>query len=165
MQLLFELVLLFACGLILYYMRQGAIYLPTHPRTVEMIVAMVNIQPGVRAVDLGSGDGRLVIALAQAGALAHGFEVNPILAIWSKLKIKKLGLQNNAKIFVKSFWGQDLSQYDVVIVFGMTHIMDRLETKLKKELKPEALVISNVFQFKGLKLVNKDDSGVYVYKV
>ena len=165
MQFLFGLVVLILCALALYYLYQGAIYLPTKQKIVEAIVNLAQIKPGMRAVDLGSGDGRLVIALALAGALADGFEINPVLAFWSKLKIKKAGVGNNARIFTKSFWSQDLSQYQVVVVFGMSHIMNRLEIKFKKELRPGTLVISNAFKFPGLNLVSKDGQGVYVYQI
>lgn len=163
MSFLIDLIIITFCGLVLYYLYQGAIFLPTHPKTVTKIVELANIKPGMKTVDLGSGDGRLVIALAQAGSLADGFEINPVLALWSKIKIKKTGI-SNTRIFTKSFWHEDLSQYEVVVVFGMTHIMDRLENKLTQELRENTIVISNIFKFSGLREVSNNE-GVYVYRV
>lgn len=163
MNLFINLVLLILCGLLLYYFSQGAIYLPTDRRSVENMVALADIKPGTRAVDLGSGDGRIVIAMSRAGALADGFEINPILAFLSRRKIKRLNLSGQARIFRQNFWTADLSSYDVVMVFGMTHIMEKLEKKLKTELKDEAVIVSNVFRFPGLTEISHDQ-GIYLYK-
>ena len=161
MPILIDLILIIFCAVVLYHLYQGAIFLPTHPQTVKKIVEVAKIKPGMKAVDLGSGDGRLVVALAKAGFLADGFEINPALVLWSKIKIKQAGL-NNARIFGKSFWATNLSQYDVVVVFGMSHIMDRLEDKFKSELRANTLIISNVFQFKDLTELESHD-GIHVY--
>lgn len=145
-------------------MSQGAIYLPTHWQKVAAMVTLAQVKPGMKVVDLGSGDGRLVIALTQAGAEAHGYEINPILVLWSKINLRRAGLQKQAKIFRQNFWSVNLNQYEVVMIFGMTHVMDRLEQKLLKELKPNTLVISNIFQFKNLKQM-ASQNGIYVYRI
>ena len=95
------------------------------------MIALAQIKPQTKAVDLGSGDGRIVIALARAGVDAVGYEINPILAWWSRIRIYRLGLQSRARIYNQSFWSADLSGFDVVMIFGITHIMGRLEKKLK----------------------------------
>lgn len=163
MNLFIDLVLLILCGLLLYYFSQGAIFLPTYQRSVETMIGLAGIKPGARAVDLGSGDGRIVIAMAQAGALADGFEINPVLVFLSRRKIKRLGLENQARIFRQNFWTADLSSYDVVMVFGTSHIMEKLEKKLRAELKDDAVIVSNVFRFPGWQEV-KSQNGVYVYR-
>ncbi|OGF03853.1 MAG: hypothetical protein A3H14_00425 [Candidatus Doudnabacteria bacterium RIFCSPLOWO2_12_FULL_49_8] len=140
-------VLILLCLVALYSLANGAIYVPTDKRSVEIIVQSLNVRPGMRVADLGSGDGRIVIALAMAGANAVGFENNPVLFVWSWIKIRRLGLNQRAKIYWRSFWRQDLSPFDAVVVFGMSHIMLRLQRKLNKELRPDALIISNVFKF------------------
>jgi hypothetical protein len=125
----------------------GAPFLPSYKKTVEKMVEVAQPKPGIRAVDLGAGDGRIVIALAQAGAEAHGYEISPILALWGKYKIWRVGLSGKAFMHWGNFWSKDLSDYDIVTLYGIPHIMEKLETKLQKELKPGAKVISNIFQF------------------
>ncbi|MDD4902606.1 MAG: class I SAM-dependent methyltransferase [Patescibacteria group bacterium] len=97
------------------------------------------------AVDLGSGDGRIVITLAQNGFIAHGLEINPFLAWYSKLKIKLAGCGGRAFIKRANYWQEDFSRYDVVVLFGVFYIMEKLEKKLLSELKPGAVVICNHF--------------------
>ena len=100
---------------------------------------------------------------ALAGALASGFENNPLLVWWARYKIRKAGLSDQANIFWKSYWQTDLSSYDVVVVFGITHIMARLESKLQAELRPGSLVISNIFRFPNWKPVSVDGA-LFVYE-
>jgi protein-L-isoaspartate O-methyltransferase len=125
----------------------GAIFLPSRKETVERMVKLAAVFPGERAADLGSGDGRLVIALAKLGMEAHGFEINPFLVALSRWNIRKAGLGNRAFVHWQSFWQEDFSKYDLVTVFGTTKIMENLEKKLRTELKPKARVVSNVFHF------------------
>ncbi len=162
-ELILSVLLLILCIIVLYHLRQGAIFVPTQNQTVTQMVQLAKIVPGSKIADLGSGDGRIVIALAKAGAQATGFEINPILVWISRWKIKKSGLVNQAKISTASFWKQNLGEYDVVTVFGITHIMKRLSDKLKRELKPNAMVISNAFRIEGLQEVEKLGS-LFVYK-
>ena len=75
----------------LVWLYRGPFYVPTRRKYVPRIIAMLDLKAGDKVVDLGSGDGRLVIALAEAGAEAHGFEHNPLLVMRSKKSIKKRG--------------------------------------------------------------------------
>ena len=141
----------------------GAPYVVTDQERVKKIVNLLNIKPGDRAVDLGSGDGRLVIAVAQAGAEAHGYEINPFLVLLAKKNIEKAGFKNKAFIHWKSFWNEDFSKFNVVTVFGASYIMKKLETKLQKEFKSGARVASSAFTFPSWVYSRKDGS-VYVYE-
>ena len=152
------------CLLFLYYLRNGAIYVPLNQRTLAVLLELVPPRPGLRVADLGSGDGRIVAAFARSKARAVGFENNPLLYLWSIWRIRREGLQQHARIRWVSFWGQDLSGFYVVVVFGMTHIMDRLARKLRAELKPGTRVVSCLFQFKDLDL-SAARNGVWVYRI
>ncbi len=99
------------------------------------------------AADLGSGDGRIVIALARQGAEAHGFEVNPVLTLISLRNIRRAGFHGRAFIHWKSFWRADLSRFDVVTLFQGSFVMRRLEAKVRKELAPGARVVSDYWGF------------------
>lgn len=150
-------------AVLLYYSWQGAPFVPTNQKVVEAMVAMLKIKPGERAVDLGAGDGRLVIALARAGAEAHGYEVNPLLVVLARWRIKRLGLKNNAFIHLKNFWSVDLGTYQAVTFFGIPYILSKLENKLQKELKVGARIASHAFAFKGWP-VARHEHGVYLYQ-
>lgn len=141
----------------------GAPYVPTTKNKVGEIINLADIGPGDKLLDLGSGDGRIVIAAARKGVQAEGFELNPILVWISRRRIKKVGLSGKAEIHFKSFWKADFSKYDVVTLFGIEKIMKPLEQKLLSELKPEGKAASFVYQFPNWKPV-KSENSIYLYK-
>lgn len=141
----------------------GAYYVPSKREKIAKMMEFAEIKPGEKAVDLGSGDGRLIIALAKAGAEAHGYEVDPVLIPKSKRNIREAGLENKAFVHWGSFWRADLSEFDVVVIFGMSHVMRRLEKKLRGELKKDARVVANTFEFPTW-IPKKKDNNVYLYE-
>lgn len=142
---------------------KGAPYVPVQSKTLKKIIEFAAVKPGQKAVDLGSGDGRIVIALARAGAVACGYEINPILVWWTRRKIEKEGLAGKAFVYRKSFWGEDLSSFDAVTIFGIKRIMGELGEKLKKELKSNAKVVSYGFAIPGWQYAKKEE-GVFLYE-
>lgn len=141
---------------------RGAPYVPTRPSVVTRIIKLAGVKPGEKAVDLGSGDGRLVIALARAGAEARGYEINLWLVLWSRWQIRRAGLGSRAKIIWGSFWWGNLQPYSLVVVYGIPRIMPALEKKLGRELSPDARVVSSAFVFPNWQ--PKDtDGGLYLY--
>jgi len=141
----------------------GAVYLPTQKQTVKKMIELAKIKPGEKAVDLGSGDGRLVIALAKSGAEAHGFEINPILVLLARINILRAGLRGKAFVHCRSFWNENFSEFDIVVIFGIGHIMDKLGKKLDKELKKGTRVVSNSFLFPNWQLLKKETC-VFLYE-
>jgi hypothetical protein len=141
----------------------GAPYYPTEKIAVKSLLKLVSRLGISRACDLGSGDGRVVIELANAGISVDGFEINPILAVLSIQRIKRRGI-DNAHIKFSNFWRVDLSNYDLVFVFGLKSIMSRLEKKLLSELKPGSYVASFAFRFRKLKCV-KHLNGLHLYEI
>ena len=88
-------------------LRRGAPFVPSGSETVKRMVKLGDIHWGEKAADLGSGDGRIVIGLAKAGAEAHGYEINPFLVLWSRRQIRRAGLSDKAFVHWTSFWKQD----------------------------------------------------------
>lgn len=140
----------------------GAPYVPSDDRIVDMMVSLAGIKEGEKAADLGSGDGRIVVSLAKAGAVADGYEISPFLVWYSRYRLKKEGLSKNAKILQKNFWKVDFSDYDVIALYQVTYVMNGLEKKLLKELKPGARVVCNAFKMPNWKPKTQKD-GVFLY--
>ena len=126
---------------------RGAPFVPTGSRTVKTMIDLANIQPDEKVADLGSGDGRIVIAIARVGAEAHGYEINPFLVLWSRYRINRAGLSRRAFVHWRDIWRVDFASFKVITVFGMVHIMGPLERKLRRELRPGSRVVSNRFTF------------------
>ncbi len=142
---------------------KGAPFMISGASPIRRMIKVLGIKPGQKAADLGSGDGRIVIAMARAGAVAHGYEINPVLVWWSRKKIAKEGLTDKAFIHQKSFWNEDYSSFDLITIFGIGYIMKDLEAKLRRELPVGAKVAANAFQFPTWKYSAKDN-GVFLYE-
>jgi SAM-dependent methyltransferase len=149
--------------LMLYSTLRGGPYAPMGPKKIKVMMDLLKIKPGEKAVDLGSGDGRIVIELARRGAIAFGYEINPLLVLWSRYNIRKEGLQNKATIIWKDYWREDFSSFDIVTLYVLPHMMGPIKRKLKKELRSKnARIAANYFKFPDLKESKKKDT-IYLY--
>ncbi len=160
-QLLYVLIVI-ACVLVVRTLLRGAIYVPTSDAAIARMLLLAKPLPGERMVDLGAGDGRIVIAFAKAGTNADGYEHDPLLAWIARRNIAKADLQERAHIYTKDLWGAELGGYDIIIVFGASHIMGRLSRKLAQEAKPQARILTHLFPLPGWEPVAHAD-GVYFY--
>lgn len=157
------IILVFADIAAVWLLYKGAPFIPTKQEGVEKILSLIEKRPGLKVADIGSGDGRILIALAKQGIEAHGFEINPFLVWWSRWQIRRQHLDHLAKTHWQDLWKTDLSGFDVIIVFGVAYIMGRLEKKLDRELKPRAKIISLGFQFPNW--IHKEKHGsIYMYE-
>jgi hypothetical protein len=141
---------------------KGPVYVPSADEKIDAMIQLLALKPKDRVVDLGSGDGRIIIALAKKGVYADGFELNPILVQRSEQNIKDAGVSKKAHAYWKSFWDIDLSQYTAVTLYGIPYIMKDLEKKLLAELPKGARVASNAFTFPNWK-PKKVENNVSLY--
>ncbi len=133
----------------------GGPYVPTRQEDVERMIKLAQITSTDRVADLGSGDGRIVIAAAKAGAAdALGIEIHSGLVKKSQLSAKLAHL-TNARFFAQSFWKTDFSDRTVIFLYQVPYTMRRLEKKLHDELPIGARIISNDFKFVDWKPVSE----------
>lgn len=140
----------------------GAPFATTKEKHLETMLKLADLDKAKSIVDLGSGDGRLVIQTAKQGKKAKGYEINPYLAWKSNKQIKKLGLQNLASVSKQSFWHINLKDFDVIFIFGIGRIMPALEKKILEEVNPGTKIISNYFQLPNLK-PKVVENNIYLY--
>ena len=123
---------------------------------------------------MGSGDGRVVFRAAREGLFdkSVGYEINPALHIFANFRrLITPRYWTNTQFYMRDLWKIPLHQYDVVAVYGLSPIMQRLGTKLEEELKPGSIVVSNVFAIPGWRVSDasasggKEKEGVYLYQV
>lgn len=122
-------------------------FVPSSKERLDIMIELAGITPGQKAVDLGSGNGQVVIEMAKLGAFAFGYEIDPVLVEKSLRNIKQANLEGTAFVILTNYWDEPLDSFDVVTIYGITGIMERLEEKLRKELKPGTKVVSNFFTF------------------
>jgi ribosomal protein L11 methylase PrmA len=140
----------------------GAPFEPTSEKKLKKIMQLANIKKNQKAVDLGSGDGRIVIEMSKKAKEAHGYEINPFLVLYSRYKIKKLKIKN-AFIHWKSFWNINLKDYDVVVLFQFHTIMNKLKKKIQREIKPKSKIISYYWKFPLWKPI-KNIENIFLYE-
>ncbi|MBP6882100.1 MAG: methyltransferase domain-containing protein [Candidatus Levybacteria bacterium] len=156
--------LLYFIWLLVYSMAKGAPYAPMRMAHLEMMIKTLQIKKGEKAVDIGAGDGRVVIALARAGADAHGFEINPLLVLWGKHNIRRAGLDGKAHMHLQNFITADFSTFDVFTTYLTKYGMANVEKKLQKEAKKSARIAADFFPLPTWKASKHIDT-IYLYEV
>jgi hypothetical protein len=134
-------------GANVYSLFFGAPYVPMNEGLVEEMIRLAGIGPGDRVADLGSGDGRVLIAAAKKGAMAEGWEINPIIWIFSVWNIHTAGVSRLARAHLGSYWSIDLGRFNVVTLYLITAHMLRMQEKLRTELSVGSRVVSCRFTF------------------
>lgn len=123
---------------------KDVVWVPTSQSLVDKMLDMAKVKPGDYLMDLGSGDGRLVITAAKRGATAVGVEYNPEMVKLSQKKAAEAGVSNKAKFMEADLFKTDLSKADVITLFLLTNLNMQLRPSLLK-LKPGTRIVSNTF--------------------
>ena len=127
---------------------KDVVWIPTPDAMVGKMLAMAKVTPRDFVIDLGSGDGRNVIAAARRGARALGVEYNPDLVELSKRNAAKAGVGAKAKFVQGDMYEADISQATAMILFLITDNLRKLTPKLL-DLKPGTRIVSNTFEIPG----------------
>ncbi|XP_003220077.4 ATP synthase subunit C lysine N-methyltransferase isoform X1 [Anolis carolinensis] len=136
--------------------------LPFVPATSKQIENVLNLLKGRNGslVDIGSGDGRIVIAAAKLGFKAVGYELNPWLVWYSRYRAWKEGVHQDARFYISDLWKVSFSQYTNIVIFGVPQMMLPLEKKLGEELPLDARIIACRFPFPHWKPTHNFGEGI-----
>ncbi len=127
----------------------GPPYVGSQPAKVAVMLKLADLMSGETVVDLGSGDGRLLLAAARLGCRAVGYEINLFLVWFTRLQALAGRLRGRVDVRWSDFWRADLSEADVVFVYGFSDLMEKIRNKLRNELKPGARVVSLRYELPG----------------
>lgn len=116
-------------------------YVPATTAQVKNVMSALRNKHG-KVVDLGSGDGRIVIEAAKNGFLAEGVELNFWLVLYSRWSAWQQGVNDRTRFLRQDLWKVDLSTYNNVVIFGIQEMMEELERKADRELSPTASIIA-----------------------
>jgi len=123
---------------------KDVIWVPTSDELVDKMLEMAQVTPGDFVIDLGSGDGRTVIAAAKRGAQALGIEYNPDMIELSVKNAKEAGVTSKTKFIKADLFEFDFSEASVITMFLLPEINLKLRPQLL-ELKPGTRIVSNTF--------------------
>ncbi|RZF40856.1 hypothetical protein LSTR_LSTR003366 [Laodelphax striatellus] len=141
-------------------------YVPATNAQVQNVLKALVGRKG-RLVDLGSGDGRIVLAAAKAGFRSDGVELNPWLIIFSRLLAFKNGLGQSTAFYREDLFKFQLKPYENIVIFGVKEMMQELEIKLDKEASDGTHVIACRFPLPNRtcsKVIGSGIDTVWVYK-
>ena len=126
--------------------KPDVIFVPTPQSVVEAMLELADVKPADVVFDLGSGDGRIVIAAAKKyGARGVGIEIDPALIKQAKENAAAAGVAARVRFVNQNLFAADISKATVVTLYLLQSINERLRPKLVRELKPGARVVSHVF--------------------
>jgi SAM-dependent methyltransferase len=123
---------------------KDVIWVPTCQVLVDQMLDMAKVTPQDYVIDLGSGDGRLVITAAKRGARALGIEYNPDMVALSKRNAAREGVIDKAQFIHGDIFESDFSQATVITMF----LLEEINLKLRPQIlnfKPGTRVVSNSF--------------------
>jgi SAM-dependent methyltransferase len=123
---------------------KDVVWVPTPDALVERMLNLANVTADDFLIDLGSGDGRTVIAAAKRGARAHGIEYNPEMVELSTRNAANEGVSERATFAKEDLFQSDFSKATVITMFLLPQINLKLRPKIL-DLKPGTRIVSNSF--------------------
>jgi SAM-dependent methyltransferase len=149
-------------------------FVTTPHEVVSRMLELAQIEKGDVLYDLGSGDGRIVVAAAKKyGIKAVGFEIDPDLVKDSRQLIRQAGLEELAEIREQDIRKVDFSPASVVTMYLYPAANLRLRPLLLRQLKPGSRVLSHDFgmgSWKPDRVVRLDDPAglprtIYLWRI
>jgi ubiquinone/menaquinone biosynthesis C-methylase UbiE len=110
---------------------KDVVWVPTAPPLVEKMLDLAKITPDDFVIDLGSGDGRMVIAAAKRGARALGVEFNPKMVELARQLAREAGVADRATFVEGDMYEADISKATVLALFLLPENLRRLEPKFR----------------------------------
>jgi hypothetical protein len=128
--------------------RTGGPYVPTPQIVVDEMLRIGRVGAGDFVVDLGSGDGVIVLTAAvKHKARGFGVDIDPELVAQSNKAAQKLGVADRAAFHVQDVFKADLSKATVVTLYLLPNMMLDLRPKILAELKPGTRVVAHDYHF------------------
>jgi len=123
---------------------KDVVWVPTPPELVEKMLDMAAVTPQDIVMDLGSGDGRNIIAAAKRGARAIGVEFNPDMVHLSEQRAREAGVGDRATFIEGDMFEADVSNATVLALFLLPDNLEKLKDKFLR-MRPGSRIVLNTF--------------------
>ena len=120
-------------------------FVPTPERVVAKMLEVAKVGPRDVVYDLGSGDGRIVIAAAKKGARAVGIDIDPERIREARENARRAGVTKRVEFREGDLFKADFSDATVVTLYLLSGVNLKLRPKLLAELKPGTRIVSHGF--------------------
>lgn len=139
-------------------------YVPTPNKVVERMLDVTDVQPSDYVIDLGSGDGRIVIAAAKRGASGHGIDLDPERIAEARENARNAGVEDQIMFMEQDIFETDFSEASVITMYLLPSINKKLRPDLLDKLQPGTEIVSHSFDMGEWKpdkefTVNQNGSG------
>lgn len=145
------------------------IYVPTPQPVVDAMLKLAKVKKGDVLYDLGSGDGRIPITAAKTyGIRAVGIDIDPQRIAEANANAKAAGVTHLVTFRRADLFQTDLREADVVTLYLLQSLNEKLRPKLLAELKPGSRIVSHSFdmgEWKPEKTQQVDGSNIYFWTV
>lgn len=138
----------------------GAPFLPTLKPKVTEALDLINLRPGQTLLELGSGDGRVLKAAAERGWKAVGYELNPLLVVYSRLITWRY--HDQVRVVWGNYWHQTWPPADGIFVFLLQPYMEKLDQKITEDCTGGIKLVSFAFTIPSRK-PTKSKNGLHLY--
>lgn len=139
----------------------GAPYLPTMSAQSKAALELADLKPGDHLLELGCGDGRVMVAAAEQGMRVTGYELNPLLAFVSWVRTRRF--KGRVKVVWGNFWTKKLPPAEAIFVFLLPKYMEKLNNKVIQEYNGKKIkLVSFAFVIPRRK-ITEEKQGVYLY--
>lgn len=155
----FALVILALCfgGVLLV----GAPYLPTLEPQIRAALELAGLKSGDTLLELGCGDGRVLLAAAKLGINTVGYELNPFLAAIAWLRTRRY--RGQVRVVWGDFWRAEWPPAEAIFTFLLTKYMPKLDKKVMRYSHKPVKLASFAFKIPGRR-ASAEKNGVYLYK-
>jgi SAM-dependent methyltransferase len=141
-----------------------SIFVGSDPLNVERMLRLARLRDDDRVIDLGSGDGRIVIGAALANPKLHGIgvDIDPKLVVEAEAAARERGVAERVRFLHQNAFDADLSEVSVIFMWLWPELQLMLRPKILEEAKPGTRVVTNVWDLGSWKPDEMDADGATV---
>jgi SAM-dependent methyltransferase len=157
------LIILLVLGCFSFVILFGAPYLPTLKPQVEAALDLLDLKPGQTLLELGCGDGVVMLAAARRGLKVVGYELNPLMALVAYLRTWRYHKDGQVKVYWANLWQAKWPPTDGIFTFLLQKYTAKLDTKIMQYNHRPLKVVSFAFKINARQPIRKS-KGVYLYE-
>jgi precorrin-6B methylase 2 len=137
-------------------------FVPSRRVVIEKALDLACVGPGIAFVDLGSGDGRVVIEAARRGAVATGVE--RVWLLWLLSHIRATIAGQPARFLLADLWQVDIGDADVIFAYGTpSALRDHFAAHVWERMKPGSRLVCAVYRVSGIPASEHSVAGTSVF--
>jgi hypothetical protein len=147
--------------------RYGALWVISDDQAISRMLALAELEEGDTVVDLGAGDGRILIQAVQNYPVTGlGIEIDPLRVMLARYFVWRRGLRERIKIRWADIFSTDFSQADAIVMYMTREANERLRPIFEEQLQPGTRVVCNAFSVPGWTPLKVDNINlIFVYEV